>query len=58
MLAMPTSAPLYGKRLPNRMITAKATAGMTAISQACSRNQPAGSSALVEKSGIPRVVSY
>ena len=48
MLAMPTSAPAHRNtrlplisNLPNRMMTAKATPGISGISQACSRNQPA-----------------
>ena len=31
-----------GRRLPNRMMTKKATPGMTGISHAFSRNQPRG----------------
>ena len=45
--ASPTSAPCIGRRLPNRMMTPKAMPGISGISQACSRNQPAGSSAAV-----------
>ena len=39
--ATPTSEPLIGRRLPKRMMTAKAMPGMTGISQAFSRNHPA-----------------
>ena len=39
--ATPSSEPCHGRRLPNRMIRAKATPGITGISQAFSRNHPA-----------------
>ena len=42
--ATPSSAPFIGSRLPNRMMRAKATPGISGISQAFSMNQPAGSS--------------
>ena len=38
--AMPISVPFIGSFLPKAMMRANATAGMTGISQACSRNQP------------------
>src|SRR5215216_7145071 len=43
--ARPSSEPPIGRRLPIRMMSANATPGMTGISQACSRNHAAGSSA-------------
>ena len=43
--ARPSSAPFIGRRLPNRMMSQNAAPGMTGISQAFSRNQPAGRSA-------------
>ena len=39
--ATPTSEPCIGRRLPKRMMTKKATPGITGISQAFSRNQAA-----------------
>src|SRR6478752_1741610 len=50
--AMPSSEPFIGRRLPMRMISQKAIAGITGISQACSRNHPVGRSAAITRSTL------
>ena len=51
--AMPISEPLNGIRLPTAMISANAIAGMSAISQAFSRNHPDCSSVLLARARQP-----